>query len=41
MPQFSNAAQAMEFSDLLKDGLDWVFEDSLPTHDKLYTPYIR
>lgn len=40
MPQFSNAAQAEEFSAFLKTGLDDVFEDQLPTHDKLYRGYV-
>jgi hypothetical protein len=40
-PQFANAAQAEEFSDFLKSGLDDVFEDDLPTHDKLYRPWLQ
>lgn len=40
MPQFSNVAQAMEFSDLLELGLSDVFEDSLPTHPKLYKTWL-
>ena len=40
MPQFSNAAQAEEFSAYLKTGLDDIFEDTLPTHDKLYRGWL-
>ncbi len=40
MPQFANAAQAEEFSDYLKTGLDDIFEDSLPTQDKLYRGWL-
>ncbi len=40
MPQFSNAAQAEEYSDFLKSGLDDIFEDQLPTHEKLYRGWL-
>lgn len=40
MPQFSNAMQAEEFSDFLVDHLDWVFEDDLPRHDKLFDAWL-
>ncbi len=40
MPIFANVAQATEFSDLLELGLSDVFEDSLPTHPKLYTGWL-
>jgi|AACY02.16.fsa_nt_gi hypothetical protein len=40
MPQFTNAAQAEEFSDLLKTQLDEIFEDDLPSHDKMYKAWL-
>jgi hypothetical protein len=40
MPPFANVAQASEFADLLEIGLTDVFEDSLPTHPKLYTGWL-
>jgi len=40
MPIFANVAQATEFSNLLELGLSDVFEDSLPTHPKLYTSWL-
>jgi len=40
MPPFSNVAQANEFSDLLELGLTDVFEDSLPTHPRLYKGWL-
>lgn len=40
MPQFANAAQAEEFSNYLKSGLDDVFEDDLPTFSKLYRDWL-
>lgn len=38
--QFANVAQASEFSDLLEVGLSDVYEDSLPTHPKLYAKWL-
>lgn len=40
MPQFSNAMQAEEFSSLLVTHLDWVFEDNLPKHDKVFKAWL-
>lgn len=40
MPVFANATQAEEFSDFLKSGLDDIFRDSLPRHDKLYRSWL-
>lgn len=40
MPQFSNVMQAEEFSDFLVSHLDWVFEDDLPNHQKLFSAWL-
>lgn len=40
MPQFSNVMQAEEFSDYLVSHLDWVYEDDLPNHPKLYNAWL-
>ena len=40
MAQYSNAMQAEQFSAYLVDHLDWVLEDDLPKHEKLFKAWL-